>query len=263
MSSEIKETVPNILKKWSIFFVFFQKIQLYDNQREKLRGGEFFLNFLRALPIGNYMNENLQKLKIKVIPMLARGELTQRKAAEIIGIRQISVWRLKERYLKYGEAAFIHGNTGRTSQNKKFNYGKIADDYKLFNDAPFGAFRDNCEGFLGYSPSYTTVYNALSTSGSGIFSPRAHIPVREKKKHLPRSERPNEGDLIQIDASQHAWFLHGQKVRFHGAIDDTPTKLLRSMLFSIFNTSYVQYERTSTGKQFGSVIVFFRYETKS
>lgn len=151
----------------------------------------FFLNFLIALLIGKYMNENLQKLKIKLIPMVARGELTRRKAAEIIGVRQMSVWRLKERYLKYGEAAFIHGNTGRIPQNKKFNYGKIVDDYKLFKGTPFGAFRDNCEDFLGYSPSYTTVYNALS--GSGFVSPRAHIPVREKKKHLPLNERPNEG----------------------------------------------------------------------
>ena len=50
--------------------------------------------------------------------------------------------------------------------------------------------------------------------------PRAHIPVREKKKHLPRSEHPNEGDLIQIDASRHGWFMNGQKITLHGAIDD-------------------------------------------
>ena len=67
-------------------------------------------------------------------------------------------------------------------------------------------------------PSYTTVYNALSSAG--IVSPRARIPVREKKKHLPRDERPNEGDLVQVDGSRHDWFLNGHRLTLHGAIDD-------------------------------------------
>ena len=34
------------------------------------------------------------------------------------------------------------------------------------------------------------------------------------------------GDLIQIDASQHDWFLNGQKVTLHGAIDDATHKIV-------------------------------------
>ena len=48
--------------------------------------------------------------------------------------------------------------------------------------------------FAGLLRTKNTVYNALS--GAGIMSPRARVPVREKKKHLPRNERPNEGDLV-------------------------------------------------------------------
>ena len=94
----------------------------------------------------------------------------------------------------------------------------------MFKGTPFGSFRDDWEDYLGYNPSHSTVYNALSTSG--FVFPRAHIPVREKKKHLPRSERPNEGDLIQIDASRHDWFMNGQEIALHEAIDDATHKIV-------------------------------------
>ena len=71
-----------------------------------------------------------------------------RKAAKLIGIEPVSVWRLKERYLKHGETAFIHGNTRRTPKNKQFDYKKILSDYKLFKGTPFGSFRDDCEDYL-------------------------------------------------------------------------------------------------------------------
>ena len=172
------------------------------------------------------MNQEKQQLKMLYIPMFARGEITQRECAKLCKIRSVSVWRLKKRYLELGDATFIHGNTGRTPKNKKYDYDKIVDDYKKFDGTPFKAFRDNCGDYLDYAevPSYTTVYNALSSHG--IVSPRAHIPVREKKKHLPRTERENEGDLIQIDGSRHDWFLNGQKVTLHGAIDDATHKIV-------------------------------------
>ena len=172
------------------------------------------------------MNYELQKLKMQYIPMFARGEISERECARLIGIQPVSVWRLKKRYLKYGDAIWIHGNTGRTPKNKKYDYQKICNDYKKFEGTPFASFRDDCEDYLHYDelPSYTTFYTALSLSG--IISPRARITSREKKKHLPRDERPNEGDLIQIDASLHDWFMNGHKVTLHGAIDDATHKIV-------------------------------------
>ena len=163
---------------------------------------------------------------MRYIPMFARGEISERECARLIGIRPVSVWRLKSRWVQYGDAIWIHGNTGRTPKNKKYDWSKIAADYALFAGTPFASFRDDCADYLNYSalPSYTTIYSALSAAG--IVSPRARIPVREKKKHLPRDERPNEGDLIQIDASLHDWFMNGHKVTLHGAIDDATHKIV-------------------------------------
>ena len=170
------------------------------------------------------MNYELQKKKMVYIPQCAAGSLSVRKCAKLIGIAPYSVSRLKARYKQFGAAIFIHGNTGRAPKNKKYDSAKIAADYANFTGSPFAAFRDDCEDFLGYSPSYSTVYNALSAAG--IMSPRARVPVREKKKHLPRDERPNEGDLIQIDGSSHDWFMNGHKITLHGAIDDATHKVV-------------------------------------
>lgn len=170
------------------------------------------------------MNCELQQKKMRYIPMFARGELSERQCARLIGIQPVSAWRLKNRFLKYGPAAFIHGNSGRPPKNKKWDSAKIAADYAGFRGTPFAAFRDDCEDFLGYSPSYSTVYNALTDAG--IMSPRARVPIREKKKHLPRKERPCEGDLVQIDGSLHDWFMNGRKITLHGAIDDATHKIV-------------------------------------
>lgn len=163
---------------------------------------------------------------MEYIPQCAAGVLSVRKCAKKIGIAPYSVSRLKKRYLKYGTAVFIHGNTGRAPKNKQFDSAKIAADYENFRGSNFAAFRDDCADYLHYEkvPSYSTIYNALS--GAGIVSPEARIPVREKKKHLPRKERPNEGDLIQIDASLHDWFMNGHKITLHGAIDDATHKVV-------------------------------------
>ncbi len=166
------------------------------------------------------VNQELQNLKIIYIPQCAKGLISISQCAKKIGITARSVCRLKKRYAQYGDSIFVHGNTGRTPQNKRYDYNAIVEDYKKFDGTPFASFRDDCADYLHYErvPSYTTVYNALS--GAGIVSPRARIPVREKKKHLPRKERPNEGDLVQIDGCLHDWFMTGEKCTLHGAIDD-------------------------------------------
>ena len=199
------------------------------NKQLRLRKIAYFpdvLKFPRVVSDCQTMNYELQKLKMQYIPMFARGEITERECARLIGIQPVSVWRLKMRYLQFGDAIWIHGNTGRKPKNKKYDWAQIAADYKLFDGTPFMSFRDDCADYLHYSalPSYTTFYTALSSAG--IVSPRARIPVREKKKHQPRDERPNEGDLIQIDASLHDWFMNGHKVTLHGAIDDATHKIV-------------------------------------
>ena len=183
------------------------------------------------------------------IPMIAEGKLSVRKGARLIGIAPFSAWRLKQRYAALGDAVWIHGNTGRKPKNAKYNKQKIIEDYGKFSGTPFASFRDDCEDFLGYSPSYSTVYSALS--GAGIISPRARIPVREKKKHLPRKERPREGELVQIDGCSHEWFIGKGKTCIHGGIDDATHKI--TALYMCVNECRLGYNEMlrRTAERFG------------
>lgn len=167
------------------------------------------------------MDYALQKLKMQYIPQCAAGSLSVRKCAKLIGIAPYSVSRLKKRYKEFGAAIFIHGNTGRAPVNKKYNKNDIVDFYNNnFQGAPFAVVRD----YYPRGGSYSTIYNALDSAG--IMSPKAHKPIRVKKLHLPRPERPNEGDLVQIDGSLHDWFMNGHKITLHGAIEDATHKLV-------------------------------------
>ncbi len=167
------------------------------------------------------MNAEKQSLKIKWIPPFSRGEITSAECAERIGITPRSAFRLKARYDRYGNAAFIHGNAGRAPKNKRFDPAKIAAEYDAnFPFAPFAVFAE----YETQGASYSTVYNALTAAGK--MSPKARKPLREKKRHLPRKERPNEGDLVQIDGSTHDWLMNGRKICLHGAIDDATHKVV-------------------------------------
>ena len=188
------------------------------------------------------------QLKMQYIPLCVQGKTSIRKCAKQIGITPQSVCRLKKRYQQYGDAVFIHGNTGRTPKNRKYAPADIAAFYtKEFPLAPFAVASEY------YSPkvSYSTVYNALTASK--IVSPRARIPVREKKKHLPRKERPHEGELLQLDASRHEWLIGQQQVVLHGGIDDATHKL--TGLYLCISESLMGYTEIlqQTYKRFGGM----------
>ena len=188
------------------------------------------------------------QLKMQYIPLCVKGEISIRKCAKQIGITPQSVCRLKKRYQQYGDAIFIHGNTGRTPKNRKYNPADIAAFYNNeFSRAPFAVVAEYYPGGV----SYSTLYNALTASN--IVSPRARIPVREKKKHLPRKERPHEGELLQLDASRHEWLIGQPQVVLHGGIDDATHKL--AGLYLCVSESLMGYVEIlqQTRKRFGGM----------
>lgn len=193
-------------------------------------------------------SSRLLQLKMQYIPRCAQGAISIRKCAKQIGITPQSVCRLKKRYQQYGDAIFIHGNTGRTPKNRKYNSADIVAFYNnKFSRAPFAVVAEYYPGDV----SYSTLYNALTASN--IVSPRARIPVREKKKHLPRKERPHEGELLQMDASRHEWLIGQPQVVLHGGIDDATHKL--AGLYLCVSESLMGYIEIlqQTRKRFGGM----------
>ena len=183
-----------------------------------------------APPFDNQtMNAAALALKRKYIPLCASNALSLRKCARLTGLTVQSVCRLKKRYQQSGDAIFTHGNKGRKPKNKRLDFPAVVRFYKenfcRKNELP-SPFAVACEWYnkLVGKISYTSF--SLAMKSAGIVSPKARIPIREKKKHLPRKERPQEGELIQIDGSRHDWLMCGRKTVIHGAIDDATHKVL-------------------------------------
>ena len=172
------------------------------------------------------MRTDLQFKKITYIPLYAQSIISRAECAKKIGISSVSVWRLKNRYLKDGKKIFVHANTGKPSHNPEISdqdKKRIIDFYKnCWSGAPYQIFLEFVKKELKIEISYTSITKILNDAG--IISPKAHKPKKEKKKHLPRKEREREGELVQMDGSKHDWFMNGTKTVIHGGIDDATHK---------------------------------------
>lgn len=170
--------------------------------------------------------QSLQKRKSYYIPLVASGKLSVRKCAAILKIAPVSVWKLKNRYLEKGAAAFINGHKGLNYQQKKYSDEFRTEIVRLYNefwkDAPFSTF---CENLALYHNIYIH-YDALRhiLKKAGIKPPRTWS-TKEKMEHKPRDERPRAGELVQMDGSCHDWFMNGQYETIHGGVDDATHRI--------------------------------------
>jgi transposase len=163
--------------------------------------------------------------RLGVIGKLEQGELVGRQASALLGISLRQMRRLLAGYRKKGLLALAHGNRGRTPANAtsaslKDRVISLANGrYIGFNQQHFTEMLAEQEGiFL----SRSSVRSILLKSG--IKSPK----VRRPPRHRSRRERyPQEGMLLQIDASPHDWLEgRGPIMSLLGAIDDATGKVV-------------------------------------
>ena len=170
--------------------------------------------------------QSLQKRKSYFIPLCCSGKLSIRQCAEILGMAPVNVWKLKNKYLEKGPAAFVNGHKGLQYQKKKYSDEFRAEIIRLYRefwlDAPFATFCVSLENYHGIKLSYPVVRSILE--GAGIKPPRSWS-TKEKAEHKPRDERPREGELIQMDGSCHDWFMNGKYETLHGGVDDASHKI--------------------------------------
>ena len=174
--------------------------------------------------LNNY--QSLQRRKAYYIPLVAAGTLSIRKCANLLNLSAQSVFVLKHKYLKKGEAAFVNGHTGLVYQKKKYSDELRAEIVRLYRefwpDAPFATFCEQLPLCHDLVVPYHVVRQVLCDAG--IKPPRSWS-TKEKLLHKPRLERPREGELVQMDASCHDWFMDGRYESIHGGIDDATHKI--------------------------------------
>lgn len=167
--------------------------------------------------MNNY--EQVQFRKSIYIPKCCNGEITNLQAAQKIGISIRSVTELKKRYRNGYD--FVRKSKGHRPYHFKYDQDfidKILLIYhKDWEGCPFSTFQRGLENFEHISIPYDSLRAILKKHG---IKPFREYKTKEKPKHESRRERPHSGDLIQMDASKHDWFMNGTYTNLHGAIDD-------------------------------------------
>lgn len=153
------------------------------------------------------------------IPLCCRGEITNLQAAQKIGIAPRNVLKLKNRYKQIGALAFKRPtHPGYNIKYDELFVKHLINLYhKYYEGAPFAAFWRGLRDIENISIPLPSLRYILKKNG--VKSGKEYTP-KKKIKHESRVERPCSGELVQMDASKHDWFMNGTYTNLHGAIDD-------------------------------------------
>ena len=166
-----------------------------------------------------------QLRKLQVIDRYRSKAITRKKAAELLGLSERQVTRLKKGVEAEGAAFVINKNTGKKpahaikSETKERILQIRAES--AFQEANFTHFREILETDYQIIISYTALRNILTEAG--IESPKNKRQHKRGKRRRKRREHP--GELLQIDATPYEWFGTSIKYALHGAIDDATGKI--------------------------------------
>jgi transposase len=166
-----------------------------------------------------YLMSQKQLNRYLVITKLIDGHITVKETSKSLGLCERQILRLKKGVQQQGASFLVHKNKGKKPQHaipdqtaQTIINLKKSDTYK---DANFLHFQEMLAEYEQISISYSALYNLLKKSG--FESPKKR---RRFKPHRTRKRRPQEGLLIQMDATPYDWFGTGEKFSLHGGIDD-------------------------------------------
>jgi transposase len=159
----------------------------------------------------------LKKAKKKLI--------TQKQAAEEIGVTERQVRRLQRKLRQKGDRAVIHELRGRPS-NRKLSDEEEQRAIAILSDPPY----------RGFGPTLAAEYlekkHAIAVSketlrrwmaGAGLWNARRQ---RVKEMHQWRPRRSRCGELVQWDTSTHDWLEgRGETMYLIAMIDDATSRL--------------------------------------
>lgn len=169
------------------------------------------------------MNRTEQR-RIIVLNHLASGALVNAEAAELLGMSKRQLQRLRRAYSERGVAGLVHGNRGRAAHNT-VDPAVAARVVELAKDKYRGFNQQHLTEMLAENDaiklSRPTVRRILLQAG--ISSPRRRRPPKHRRR---RDRYPQEGMLLQMDASRHDWLEgRGPYLSLVGAIDDATGKV--------------------------------------
>jgi transposase len=157
--------------------------------------------------------------RLQILNGVLERHWPMREAAKIMGVSERQGWRILAAYRKEGAAALAHGNRGRTPANATplpicQQVITIAKErYSGINHTHLDELLAEREGI---TISRSTLRRLLI--GAGLSSPRRGRSPRHRYR---RQRMPQEGMLLQLDGSHHAWLENrGPWLTLLLAIDD-------------------------------------------
>ncbi|MCX5675540.1 MAG: ISNCY family transposase [Planctomycetota bacterium] len=141
--------------------------------------------------------------RLQVVGQVERGQVTQRKAGELLGISERQVRRSVRRHEAEGDAGLVHRARGRSSNRRlgaTLQERAVAALRERYPDFGPTLAAEKLAAHEGIAVSRETVRGWMIAAG--LWEPR-----RSKVKHRRwRPRRSCLGELVQMDTSEHAWF---------------------------------------------------------
>ena len=163
-----------------------------------------------------------ERCAAKVMEPYVAGQLSRRRAAELLAVTERHVSRLARGYRAGGDAALVHRGRGRPSNRRlpakliERAVALVADQYHGFGPT-LAAERLALDH--GLSISTETLRRALIDAG--LWKPRARTV---KHRHW-RERKPCFGQLVQMDSSVHDWLEgRGEQAVLLAMIDDATSR---------------------------------------
>ena len=165
--------------------------------------------------------------------------ITQKAAAETLGISERQVRRLIKRYRQDGNEGLVSLQRGKPS-NRRLKEG-LVEQIRQFVHQPI---------MEGFKPTfmqekleeYTGIRICKETMRRLMISENLHVPKAKKPKepHPPRERRERRGELVQIDGSYHPWLEErGPKACLLLFVDDAGSEIVAAEF--VKTESYFSY----------------------
>src|SRR5919106_1319983 len=144
-----------------------------------------------------------EQTRLQILNGVLERRWSMPKAAELLGVSERHAWRLLAAYREEGAAALAHGNRGRLPANAtpaatRQQVVRLAQErYGGINHTHLTELLAEREGIV---LSRSTLRRVLV--GAGQPSPRHRRPPHHRCR---RQRMPQEGMLLQLDGSPHAW----------------------------------------------------------
>lgn len=160
-----------------------------------------------------------EEQRAQVLTKVLAGSCTVPQAAGLLGVGPRQTYRLVSEFRREGPRAVVHGNRGRKPAHAASD--EIREQVVALATGKYAGF--NHSHLTEMLAEHENIALSRASVGrilqkAGLVTPR---PRRRPKHHSRRERYPQEGMLLQLDASHHDWLEgRGPKLALLGAIDD-------------------------------------------